>query len=279
MHRLLTGPLTVETLTIPIRGLPVSLSGLRIVHLTDFHYDGLRLSDQLLQRAIAQANAARPDLIALTGDFVTTAPEPAYALAQQLTQLQSRLGTYAVLGNHDHYYPNARTIVTKALTGVGIHVLWNEIAYPLGAALPVVGLADFWTRAFQPHQVFADVDPQHPCLVLSHNPDSAAVLQPWRVDLQLSGHTHGGQIVIPGLGNPQRWFYALRQCTPKALRRVIPFMGGECHRVVSHWEWAQGLHRVGDNWLYVNRGLGTYLPGRLFCPPEVAVLELVSASE
>lgn len=257
-----------------IADLPPSLSGVRIAQLSDFHYDGVRLSDALLEEAIARTNAANPDLIALTGDFITTTPHPIARLAKRLQALRSRLGTYAVLGNHDHYYPGARLRVIDTLSASGIHVLWNDIAYPFGAELPLVGLADYWSKQFDPAPVFARLDPAVPRLVLSHNPDSAANLQAWRVDLQLSGHTHGGQIVIPGLGNPQRGFYALQARLPTVVRCLIPFMSGKCDRVVKNWGWAQGLHQVGRNQLYINRGLGSYFPGRFFCPPELTLIEL-----
>jgi hypothetical protein len=109
---------------------------------------------------------------------------------------------------------------------------------------------------------------------LSHNPDTAEKLQNWRIDLQLSGHTHGGQIVIPGIGPLFAWVRKIGYFIPKPIRKFIPFVSA-CDRVVTHWEWASGLHSVGSNLLYVNRGLGTYAPGRLFCPPEVTVITLV----
>lgn len=272
------GALVTEQLQIQIADLPPTLAGLRIVQLSDFHYDGVRLSEALLTEAIARANAANPDLIALTGDFITTRPQPILRLAQHLQALQSRLGVYAVLGNHDYAYPGARTQVIDALTASGIQVLWNAIAYPCGEALPLVGLADFWSHQFDPEPVLAQLDPAVPRLVLTHNPDAAAVLRRWRVDLQLSGHTHGGQIVIPGWGNPQRSFYALRARLPNRLRAIIPFMQERCHRVVQHWEWSQGWHRVDRNQLYINRGLGSYFPGRYFCPPELTILDLYPPS-
>ena len=110
-------------------------------------------------------------------------------------------------------------------------------------------------------------------MFLSHNPDTAKVLQKWRVDLQLSGHTHGGQIRLPFLGPLPQFQKPIRRLIPKFLRPVVPFMA-ECHKIVECWEWSQGLHQVGNNYLYVNRGLGTYFPGRLFCPPEVTVITL-----
>lgn len=278
MHRLLTGPLSVEHLTIPIADLPADLEGVKLVQLSDLHYDGVRLSERMLADAIAASNHVQPDLVLLTGDYISYDPEPIYPLIQRLKHLQSRYGIYAVLGNHDLYFPNAKTIITQALTEIGINVLWNQIAYPLGSKLALVGLPDFWSRQFQPASIFDELNPKLPRIVLSHQPDSAEVLQQWRVDLQLSGHTHGGQIVLPLLGPLPAWQNSVRRLIPKSLRPKIPYMSDRCKQVVRHWEWSQGLHRVGQNLLYTNRGLGTYYPGRLFCSPEVTVFTLSQKS-
>lgn len=275
MHWLLTGSLSVERLTVKIADLPPSLQGTKLVQMSDLHYDGLRLSDQMLEQAIAVCNQAEPDLIILTGDYVTDDPTPINKLVLFLKHLQSRAGIYAVLGNHDIYYSHSRTEITKAFTNIGINVLWNEIAY-LEKQLALVGLADYWSKDFKAAVVMNQLDPSTPRIVLSHNPDSAKVLQQWRVDLQLSGHTHGGQIVIPGLGPAVIYYNKLMSKIPKKVRRRIPFLQRSWNKVVHHWEWTQGFHLVGENQLYVNRGLGTYLPGRLFCPPEVTVITLVS---
>lgn len=274
MHRLLTGKLRVEHLTIPIANLPANLSGTKLVQLTDFHYDGMRLSEWLLEEAIAAANEAEADLILLTGDFITWETAPIYGLVKRLKHLQSRLGIYAVLGNHDHYFPGAKIEVANALNSVGIRVLYNEAIYPLGSELALVGLADFWSGDFKPEAVMASVDLEIPRIVLSHNPDTAENLQKYRIDLQLSGHTHGGQIVIPGIGPLYAWVRKIGYAIPQPVRKWIPLISA-CDRVVIHWEWASGLHQVGSNLLYVNRGLGTYPPGRLFCPPEVTVITLI----
>ncbi len=276
MHRLFSGALSIEKQTIPIRGLPERLVGTVVAQLSDFHFDGLRLSDAMLARAIDQIYDLRPDLIALTGDFVTHDPQPIYELVRRIKHLPSRYGMVAVLGNHDIEVQGARSIVTRALEQADIRVLWNQIATPLGDDFPVVGFADYWSREFDP-QVLNQIDPAVPRLVLSHNPDTAEPLAAWRVDLQLSGHTHGGQVHLPGLGSGPLVWKRIRQRVPRPIRNSIPFLSDRCFHVVRHWEWGQGLHRVGDNWLYVNRGLGTYPPGRLFCPPELTVLTLVRA--
>ncbi len=278
MHSVLSGSLSVEKLTVAIADLPSSLQGTRLVQLSDFHYDGLRLSEQMLEQAIAASNEAEPDLVLLTGDYVTDDPTPIHQLVLRLKHLQSRAGIYAVLGNHDICYPGSKAEITTALTNIGIHVLWNEIAYPLGQSLPLVGLADYWSREFNIKSAMSQLDTETPRIVLSHNPDTAQLLKYWRVDLQLSGHTHGGQVTIPGIGPVVTLYKKIRRSMPKSMRRRVPFMQKDCAKVVRRWEWAQGFHQVGNNQMYVKRGLGTYLPGRLFCPPEVTIITLVAKS-
>ncbi|ASC70768.1 putative metallophosphoesterase [Halomicronema hongdechloris C2206] len=162
MHRLLTGPLTLERVTIPIVGLSPDHQGLRLVQLSDFHWDGLRLSPWLLRRAIAQSNAMTPDLVMLTGDFVTKEPTPIHELARHLATLESRYGVYAVLGNHDNFSLKERLTIIEGLQQAGIQVLWNQIAYPLGPGLAVVGLADLWSREFAPALAIRVLGPPMP---------------------------------------------------------------------------------------------------------------------
>ena len=85
--------------------------------------------------------------------------------------------------------------------------------------------------------------------------------------------------MLPGGGPAITLYKTLRRNLPRSIRRWVPFMQKDCAKVVRHWEWAQGFHQVGNNQMYVNRGLGTYLPGRLFCPPEVSVINLVASGK
>ena len=273
MHKLLSGALSTEKLVVKIKNLHPALVGLKLVQMSDFHYaDGL-LSEKMLTEAIAISNAAKPDLVILTGDYVNTKAKPIHQLAPKLKNLQSRHGVYAILGNHDIAFPSSKPEITDALNNVGIKVLWNQIAYPLGDKLPLVGLADIYSREFNPEPIMNQLDSTTPCIVLSHNPDTAEILQKWRVDLQLSGHTHGGQIVIPGLGPAMIYYTKILKKIPKKIRRKLPFLQ-KTHSILHHWQWSEGLHQIGNNQLYVNRGLGTYFPGRLFCPPEVTIITL-----
>lgn len=273
MHRLLTGSLSVDRLTIPIAGLPPDLDGTTIVQLSDLHYDSKRLSDNLLQQAIEATNQASPDLIVLTGDFVTDDPAQIHPLVLQLKYLQSRAGICAILGNHDLHRRLSRSVVTDALRSIDISVLWDDIIYPLGEGLAIVGLPEYWSPDFRASRILDRIPSTVPRIVLAHNPDSAEALQQWRVDLQLSGHTHGGQIVIPGVGNISALSANLYSRLPTRTRNRVPFLRA-CYRVMKHWEWSKGFYQIGNNRLYVNRGLGTYFPGRLFCPPEVTVITL-----
>ncbi len=268
-------PLTTEHLTIAIADLPERLQGATVVQLSDFHFDGRSLSTQMLKEAIAQCNAIQPDLVVLTGDFITDDANDIARLSPYLKELESHNGVYAILGNHDNRYPNMRTVVRAGLQAVGIQTLWNEIVYPLGNDFPVVGLADYYSRAFQPESVLGRLQDYVPRLVLSHNPDSFVVLQQYRADLVLSGHTHGGQVAIPGWGTLPGILQAWGSEVPTWARRWIPFLKQDCDLVFRNWQWVSGLHQSGANQLYVNRGLASYFPGRLFCPPEVTVIRLV----
>lgn len=276
MHRLLTGRLKLEKLTVPIANLPPSLHGIKIVQLSDFHYDGFSLSDKLLEKAIATSNQIQPDLVFLTGDYVTSNPAPINQLVLQLKHLTSRFGIYAVLGNHDLYFSHSKTTIIRALASIDIHILWNQIVYPFGSELAIVGFADLRSHQFNPAAVMPQIDPTIPRIVLSHNPDTAEQLQSWRVDLQLSGHTHGGQIIIPKIGSLPALLPKIYPFIPQPLRQKLPYANKKSYQRFRHWEWSQGLHQVGKNLLYVNRGLGTYLPGRLFCRPEITVINLVA---
>lgn len=272
MYPLFTEKLKVDCLTVSISNLPPQLEGITIAQLTDFHYDGFHLEQSLLEEAIAATKAANPNIIVLTGDYISYEPEPIHQLTLFLKHLNSQQGIYAVLGNHDHYTPQSKLMITEALQNIGIQVLCNQVVYPFGSEFALVGLGDLRSREFHPQLILDTIDQNIPRVILAHNPDCAELLQKWRVDLQLSGHTHGGQIVLPILGVLPALRNKIRRFIPKPLRRWIPYMN--CHFVYKHWEWASGLHQVGNNLLYVNRGLGTYFPGRFRCPPEVTIITL-----
>lgn len=268
--------LKVERININIQKLSPELSGLKIVQLSDFHYDGKSLSRNLLEKAIRISNDENPNLIALTGDFVTFNPHAINNLTPHLKYLKSQQKIYACLGNHDIYYKKGKQIVIDSLEAIGIEVLWNKIDYIFNDKLAIVGLADIWSSEFNPKPIFQKIKPNIPKIVLSHNPDTMAILQEFSIDLQLSGHTHGGQIVIPFIGTVPSIIMKIKQVTPSFLHPFIPYLK-MCSKIMKHWEWSQGYHKIGDNQLYVNRGLGSYSPGRLFCSPELTVINLFPA--
>ncbi|MBE9009319.1 metallophosphoesterase [Pseudanabaenaceae cyanobacterium LEGE 13415] len=276
MQPLFNQSVKVETLEIAIDNLPAHLDGTRLVQLSDLHFDGKRLSDQVLEQAIIATNEAEPDFVVITGDFVTDEPDPIHELAKRLKQVEARSGIYGILGNHDLHRFNSKQTIVDALAKVDIKVLWNEIVYPVGEGLALVGLADLWSAAYKrSNEVVAQLPANLPRIVLAHNPDCAESLQQYRVDLQLSGHTHGGQIIIPGILNVSVTCAYLYRTLPRNLKHRISALKA-CYRVMKHWEWVKGFHQIGNNRLYVNRGLGTYFPGRLFCAPEVTVITLQS---
>ncbi|MBW4528223.1 MAG: metallophosphoesterase [Phormidium tanganyikae FI6-MK23] len=276
MQPLFNQSLKVETLNLAIDNLPAHLNGTKIVQLSDLHYDGELLSEEVLNQAIEATNQAEADFVVITGDFVTDNPKPIYELAKRLKQVECKAGIYGILGNHDLCRRDSKQIIIDALSQVDIQVLWNEIVYPVGEGLALVGLADFWSSAYKQSGALIEQLPADlPRIVLAHNPDCAEPLQQYRVDLQLSGHSHGGQMLIPRILNVSATCAYLYRTLPGKIKYKIPVLAA-CYRVMKHWEWVKGFHQVGNNRLYVNRGLGTYFPGRLFCPPEVTVITLTS---
>jgi predicted MPP superfamily phosphohydrolase len=244
--------LTVERVQIPLKRLKPALEGFRIVQMSDFHlYPYTQL--ELVQKAVAKANALQPDLIVLTGDYVLESEESIFELAQALAALNARYGIFTVLGNHD-LWTNAKT-VRRGLREAGLPVLVNEgVSLSVGpAGLYLAGLDDGWSGQPDLKSALAQLPPEMPAILLAHEPDLADTFAlDGRISLQLSGHSHGGQVRLPGLGAP-----------------ILPFLGQK---------YDQGLYQVGSMWLYTNRGIGLGpVPIRFNCPPEITEITLVSA--
>jgi uncharacterized protein len=236
--------------------LPASFDGFTIAQLSDFHYDEV-FSVIPIQKAIPIVNGLNPDLVVLTGDFVTTppfskrAPEAARAAepcAKLLRGLRSRHGRLAVLGNHD--VTSDPRFVTEALEAQGISVFRNrsQVIERDNARLWLCGLDSMDGRP-RLDQALRGVPANESVVVCMHEPDFADEASRYPVDLQLSGHSHGGQIWIPGIGAP--WLPAYARKYPR------------------------GRYRVGPLSLYTNMGLGTIrIPMRLNCVPEVTLITL-----
>jgi len=250
--------LEVNHIALTIRDLAPSFHGTKIAHLSDFHF-GEHLPLGYLEGALERTAAEKPDLIALTGDFVDRGPKHVRAAAKLFAGLKAPLGVVAVLGNHDFSVHNARGIrrhpelhrhVADALGDQGIRVLRNEsVRHERGSeGLIVAGIDDLWSRESDPLAAMKDMCPDTPRIVLAHNPQSVEQFEGHRFDLMLSGHTHGGQVNWPGLG------------------RVL--LGTKAKR------WAAGLYPHGPGHVYVNKGVGFGWRFRFGVRPEIAVFTL-----
>jgi predicted MPP superfamily phosphohydrolase len=251
--------LEVNRCDIPVRQLPPAFAGFRIAQLSDFH-GSRQVGSTYLGEAVALAQQEQPDLIVLTGDFIHQGFRYIDAVAESLSRLQAPSGVFAVLGNHDYSVRNSlgyrrhkhlHLAVTEALSSRGIRVLHNEsIALSRGEdRLNLVGVEDLWSRACDLTLAFREMQTGSPCVVLAHNPCTIEHLDGRRCDLMLSGHTHGGQIHVPGIGRPT--------LMSKKARRF-----------------AAGLYQYRDSYLYVNKGVGFGFRFRFGVRPEVAVLTL-----
>ncbi|MEM0968011.1 MAG: metallophosphoesterase [Verrucomicrobiota bacterium] len=228
---------------------------LRIAILADIHYDPLHEAD-FVAKVVRRTLAESPDLILLLGDFHSESISRLDELSGILGSLQAPLGCLAVLGNHD-YVAGADAIVAT-LTEQGIHLLRNErrdILPPSGSPLPIIGFESATHRA--PMFQLLDAPDLSPgsVLLLAHEPDvfDYSLRHP-SLGLQLSGHSHGGQVRVPGLGFP-----------------LLPRLGKQYFR----GGYARKREDGPAAQLYVNRGIGTgHLHVRYQAPPEITILEL-----
>ena len=239
--------LTVEHQQINLRRLPKALEGFRIVQLSDVHH-GPFSSKAQIERAVETANRLQPDIIALTGDYISRERQYAAPCAEMLGRLKARYGVYAVLGNHDHWTDAA--LITDLFRAEGITVLINEgVRFEQqGAAFWLAGVDDTMVGLEDLPLALAGAAKNEMKLLLAHNPVILRRAARAAVDLVLSGHTHGGQVA----------WRSERSASGRPRRRLL-----------------KGLGRHGNTQIYVTRGLGTVvLPIRYGCPPEVSLLEL-----
>ena len=244
--------LRVREVRVEVPGWPAALADLRVALVADLHAGAPHMDEQRVARVVEVVNNARPDLVALLGDYVD--PEVALgervepeAVADRLGELEAPLGAFAVLGNHDWLENGER--VRHALREQMIEVLENDaVSVDLaGQVLWVVGLADAMTRTPDVTTPFALVPESAPLIVLTHDPDVFPKL-PERPLLALAGHTHGGQVNLPLVRD-----------------HVTPSVYGD--------RYAGGLFRRGERAMYVSRGIGTSsYPVRFRAVPEVVML-------
>ncbi len=248
---------------IPIRQLPPALDDLRIVQLTDLHH-GPTLSIKYIRQVLDATNALQPDVVLLTGDYVHRSPIYTGPVVRELAKLRAKIGVVGVLGNHDWWedgllaqqefrrnqiplIDNTRLFITPQRT----------LATSAYEGLCIAGVGDYYEDRQHYGAALGNVPRDMPRLLLSHNPDVAEDdefnASGLRVDLMLSGHTHGGQIWIPGLGTP-----------------ILPSRYGQ--------KYARGLVEGPCCRVFISRGIGTtVLPMRFTIRPEICVLQLKSA--
>ena len=242
--------LDVERVSIPlaVRQQPAGLDGLRLAQLSDLHA-GHDLPPDRLEAALQLVMDLSPDLLVITGDWVTFDAADALPAAQIIARWSPPLGIYAVLGNHDHW--TDAELVADGIQSAGITLLRNShVRIPAGGdSLWLAGVDDIWEQRHDLEAALAGIPAGAPTILLAHEPDYADVVAAsGRVALQLSGHSHGGQVHLPGVGSP-----------------VVPHLGQK---------YVRGLYRVGETmWQYTNRGIGTVRPGvRFNCRPEITLI-------
>ena len=258
-----TFSLEVNREKIPLGDAPLP-HPLRLLHLSDFHASAAVPLD-FIARAVALAVQLQPDLICITGDYVTGpllqgAPAVFTRYRNILRQLVQSAPTFSCFGNHDGYVwsPEQRRchdnlLVEKLLQESGIRYFFNastEVTIK-GQPLRIAGLADLWGQAMAAEEALPprNAGAELPVILLAHNPDAKDYLRDYQWDLMLSGHTHGGQFRLPFLGAP-----------------FAP---------VRDRQFSEGLHRWEGRWIHVTRGVGNVHGIRINCRPQLSLLTLL----
>ena len=238
--------------------LPQSFSGFRLVQISDIHA-GYWMTPERFNNIVEMVKEQTPDLVAITGDFILKyggLQENKLALEKHANIYKGLTGEYstvAVLGNHDHWY-NA-VWVTNFLEENGVRVLINSFLSieRVNERFHIAGVDDVYEGKDNLGELLAELPEDGGAILLSHEPDFADVsAATGRFDLQISGHTHGGQVTMPIIGP-----------------LVLPYLGKKYHT---------GLYKVGNMYQYTNRGVGMTIPSvRFNCRPEITVFTLESA--
>jgi len=235
--------LEVTRATLPVMKLPPSLNGLRIGLMTDVHRS-LWVTDDDVRQAVAMLMREAPDVIVLGGDYVTWGDRDyVRAAAEALSPLRAPFGVFGILGNHDDDRD-----MPAALAAKGVQMLKDArtTVSVRGEAIDFIGIR-YWTKRGSDIASFVRGATGFRVL-LAHDPRRLAEAAALKISLMLSGHTHGGQIVLPGLG--------------AITKQKFPVLSGTARR--------------GQTTMFVSRGVGTvYVPVRINCPPEIAILTLM----
>ena len=265
LESLALGPEWIEVVEIdlPIANLPQVFVGKRVVQISDIHCSRV-VKVEYLQRCVSRINELQPDMVVMTGDYVTYHHLRRYTkkFLKVTGGIRSKNGVYACLGNHDYglirgvraVQPGLVRDLEEGMTGQGIRVLRNEgCAVSIdGQRIWMVGLGDLWSGDFDPGRAFLGVPREEPIIALSHNPDTGEMLQGLGVNIVMSGHTHGGQVRVANMRPP-----------------ILTMIKNKEHH--------SGMFEVGDTKLYVNRGLGRLGRIRYNCRPEITVFTLSRA--
>jgi predicted MPP superfamily phosphohydrolase len=234
---------------IVVRRLPPAFAGMRVALLTDIHH-GPWTSLSYVQYIVETVNSLSPDLILLGGDYVHCHRRYIAPCFQTLGGLRAKFGVYGVLGNHDHV--EGETETKLAMKSASIVELTNTGVWltQSGSRLRLCGVGDLWMDKQDLAAALDDATAADCAMVLSHNPDVAEYIRDPRASMVLSGHTHGGQVVLPLLGAP-----------------FVPSRFGS--------KYLRGLVQAPKTSVFVSRGLGTITPPvRFCCRPEINLLTL-----
>ncbi len=235
--------------TIAVPNLPPAFQGTTVALLADVHH-GPFVPLGYVRSIVAMTNSLKPDIVALAGDYVHRSSDYIGPGIEALGKLRARIGRFAVRGNHDNrsFTPITRAALADArlpdLNNAGI---WIERG---ASRLRIGGVGDLWTDGQNLSSALGDARPDDASIVLSHNPDFVETIRDPRVGLVLSGHTHGGQVVVPGYGAP-----------------IVPSAYGQ--------KYLHGLVKGPVAQVFVTRGVGTVTPPvRFLCRPEVVLITL-----
>ena len=250
--------LKVESVTLTLGRLAPAFHGTRLAQISDIHMGGW-MNAERLQRVADAALAQQPDILLLTGDYLighvfdANAEQSLQSLVDILAPLAKSIPSFAILGNHD-YWTNAAA-VREMLQLCNIRDLTNTVfTFSRGGeSLYLCGVDDIWEGDVRIDHVLEQLPERGAAILLAHEPDYADTsAKTGRFDLQVSGHSHGGQVVIPFYGAP-----------------ILPYLGQK---------YPSGLYRVGDMLQYTNRGVGMLDPPvRVNCPPEITIFTLEAA--
>ncbi len=246
----------ITDVLVPVKNLPPELSGFTIALVSDIH-SGLNMMKSEMDEYVTIVNSLGCELVLVTGDFVNSQTEEVYPFAEAFSNLKAPQGVFGVMGNHDYFAPRP-DIVAREVNDCGVRLLLNEnvIVHKNGKSFYLIGIDDVGNpkRADAAMDIaLAATSLKIPKLMMIHRPYFLEQVAERNIDFVMSGHTHGGQVVLAKFGNTT--------IAPAAL--------------ASRYIW--GKYTIGKTLMYVNRGIGTVgLPIRLNCPPEITKITLIT---